>query len=168
MDPKIERALDLRASLSPERKRTRFDASLLRALNGSASSKVKRRLLVLCYAVGEDDLLEAAASYAREARLGPGELSKIMLEAEPCRRGIGAARRLKGERKAIDELLWRAISNRNDREAQFVLDWVEVGDLVAVVQTHADQRIRLEALRRLGKRGPHELLNAQRALARVD
>lgn len=150
----LERTLDLWASMWQPRERARFEEALAQVVIGDESLALRLAALAACRVIGSPRLLGAAERAA-------SELDEIWIEAvqevvEPRARLMRHAARLQHDLFGVRFLLEKAVRDPENPVADKLLDRVDVRDLYTAMHAGLDERVRVEAARRLARRGPYQ------------
>ncbi|MDB4970455.1 MAG: hypothetical protein JWN44_6144 [Myxococcales bacterium] len=150
----LERTLDLWASMWEPRERAQFERALERVLETPAPASLKLAALAACQVIASPRLLGAAgrASPAFDA----GSLAEVAQVAVPLARLCHHAERLRRDTSGVYFLLEKSVRDPANPVADKLLDRVDVRDLYAVMQASDGEALRIEAARRIARRGPHQ------------
>ena len=136
--------------------RERFETAVVRAMTDENPRATRLQALALCHVVASPRLLTAARRIAATSLFASSELQAVQIAAQPWHGLLEAGHRLRGNVVAVERMLARAVSDRNDAAADITLDWVDVRDLVAVARTTLDARLFAEIERRISVRGNYQ------------
>lgn len=149
-------ALDLWLCMWEPEEQERFETAVVRAMTDANPRGTRLQALSLCWVLGTPRLLAAAQRLADSGVFPTMDVEAIAIAASPLRSLVDAGRRLRGNVLGVELLLARYVSNRDDREADATLDWVDLRDLVAVARTTIDARLFREIERRIARRGKYQ------------
>jgi hypothetical protein len=149
-------ALDLwRCRWEPE-EQERYETAVVRAMTDANPRTTRMQALALCWVIGSPRLLHAAQRLAETRVFRDGDAQSVEIAVSPLRELLDAGRRLRGNVLGVELLLARFVSEHDDRQADAMLDWVDVRDLVAVARTTIDARLFGEIERRIARRGKYQ------------
>jgi hypothetical protein len=149
-------ALDLWLCMWEPEEQERFETAVVRALTDENPRATRLQALALAYVVATPRLL-AAAQWVAEAHIfAELDVAATEIAASPLRDLVEAGQRARGNVLAVELLLARYVANAEDREADAMLDWIDVRDLVAVARTTIDARLFAEIERRIAGRGKYQ------------
>jgi hypothetical protein len=148
----LERTLDLWASMWQPHERAQFERALERVVDGDAPLTLRLAALAACRVIATPRLLGAAERVA--PMLTAFELEDVETVAEPRARLLRHAERL--DRADVMFLLEKTVRDPDNPVADKLLDRVDVRDLYAVMCATFDDAERVEAARRIARRGPHQ------------
>jgi len=162
-EAELERTLDLWASMWLAEERVQFERALERVVDGDAPLPLKTAAVAACRIIGTPRLVGAAER--AWWFLDEPALAEIDYVAAPRARILRHAERLAHDRAGIAFLLDKAVRDPDNPVADKLLDRVDVRDLYAVMSATFDDAERVEAARRIARRGPHQ---RARLLAALD
>jgi hypothetical protein len=149
-------ALDLWLCMWEPEECQRYETAVLRALTDEHSRATRLHALALCDVIASPRLV-IAAQRVRESHIFPDvELRAVAAVSKPLKELLEASCRLRGNVYGVETLLSRFMSFGEDREADVLLDWVDVRDLVAAARTTIDARYFGEIERRVARRGKYQ------------
>ena len=134
----------------------RFETAVVRAMTDANPRRTRMQALALCWVLGTPRLQAAAQRLAVTRIFRDGDVEALEVVVSPLRELLDAGRRLRGNVLGVELLLGRFVSDHADREADAMLDWVDVRDLVAVARTTIDARLFGEIERRIARRGKYQ------------
>lgn len=149
-------ALDLWLCMWEPEEQERFETAVVRAMTDANPRATRLGALSLCHVVGTPRLEAAAQRLADSGVFPTVDVEAIAIAASPLRALVDAGQGLRGNVLAVEQLLARYASNAGDRQADALLDWVDVRDLVAVARTTIDARLFGEIERRIARRGKYQ------------
>lgn len=157
----LERTLDLWASMWLAEERVQFERALERVVDGDVPLPLKAAAVAACQIIGTPRLLGAAerASWFLE----DSTLAEIEAIAEPRARILRHAE--KQDRAGVAFLVDKAVREPSNRVADKLLDRVDIRELYAVMNLSFEDDNRVEAARRITRRGPHQRARLLAALA---
>ncbi len=153
-EAELERTLDLWASMWLADERVQFERALERVVDGDAPLPLKAAAVAACRVIGTPRLLGAAER--AWWFLDEPTLADIDAMALPRARILRHAERLAHDRRSVAFLLDKAVRDPENPVADKLLDRVDVRDLYAVMSATFDDLQRVEAARRIARRGPHQ------------
>jgi hypothetical protein len=156
-------ALDLWACMWEPVERERFELALVQTLAGDHPHALKLHALILCHVLGTPRLCDAAADAADSGLFSAEELKTVEADTLPWYRLVSAADHLRGNVRGV-ELLLKRVVNGPAPDADQLLDWVDLRDLVAVARTTLDARLYAEVVRRVATRGRYQQARAANLL----
>jgi len=162
-EAQLERTLDLWASMWLAEERVQFERALERVVDGDAPEPLKAVAVAACRIIGTPRLIGAAERswwFMEESTL-----AHIDAIVETRARIMRHASRLAQDRAGVAFLLDKAVREPGNPVADKLLDRVDIRDLYAVMSQTFDDALRVEAGRRLARRGPHQ---RTRLLAALD
>jgi hypothetical protein len=148
-------ALDLWGCMWEADERARFETAVMRSMTDEHPRETRLHALTLCHILGTPRLLAAASRAAAERAFPLDQLVTIEVESVPYYRLVQSAERLSGNVQAVEALVARALGGR-DPQADRLLDWIDVRDLVTVARTTVDARLYAEVERRIARRGHYQ------------
>jgi hypothetical protein len=149
-------ALDLWLCMWEPDEQERYETAVVRALTDENPRPTRLQALALSNVI-DTPRLAAAAQRVSGAHIFPAvDIRMLELSAQPLKELLAAGCRLRGNVLEVEQLLARFVTNRSDRHADVVLDWVDVRDLVAVARTTMDARLFGEIERRIARRGKYQ------------
>jgi hypothetical protein len=149
-------ALDLWLCMWEPEEQERFETAVVRAMTDANPRATRMQALALCWVIGTPRLIAAAQRLGDTRVFRDGDVQATEIAVSPLRALLDAGRRLRGNVLGVELLLARYVSNREDRQADASLDWVDVRDLVAVARTTIDARLFGEIERRITRRGKYQ------------
>jgi hypothetical protein len=149
-------ALDLWLCMWEPEEQERYETAVIRSMTDANPRPTRLHALALCWVVATPRLLSAAQRVADAGTFREGDVAALEITVSPLRALLEAGRRLRGNVLATELMLARYVSNREDREADATLDWLDVRDLVAVARTTIDARLFGEIERRIARRGKYQ------------
>ena len=149
-------ALDLWLCMWEAEEQERYETAVVRAMTDANPRATRLQALALCRVLATPRLVAAAQRLADSGVFPTDATEAIAVVASPLHALVDAGHRLRGNVMAVELLLARYVSNADDREADAVLDWVDVRDLVAVARTTIDARLFGEIERRIARRGKYQ------------
>jgi hypothetical protein len=159
----LERTLDLWASMWQPRERVLFENAIVRVVHSDGPLPLRLAALAACQVIGSPRLLGVAEG-ATET-LDEISLDAIAEVAEPRARLMRHALRMQHDIFGVKFLLEKAVRDPDNPVADKLLERVDVRDLYAAMHAVVDEEVRVEAARRLARRGPHQ---RSRLLAALD
>jgi hypothetical protein len=157
-------ALDLWLCMWESEEQERFETAVVRAMTDQNPRATRLHALALCHIVGTSRLTAAALRVGRSGIFDAVESRALEITAQPLRALLDAGRRLRGDTAAVERLAARFVGDHDCREADALLDWVDVRDLVAVALTTVDARLFAEVERRVARRGKYQRARAKNVL----
>jgi hypothetical protein len=153
-EAELERTLDLWASMWLAEERVQFERALERVIDGDAPTPLKAAAVAACRIIATPRLLGAAerAWWFLEDET----LAEIEAVAEPRARILRHAERMAHDREGIAFLLGKAVRDPGNPVADKLLDRVDIRDLYAVMCATFEDAERVEAARRIARRGSHQ------------
>jgi hypothetical protein len=152
----LDSTLDLwRCMWEPEEQEA-FETALVRSMTDQHPKPRRLLALAACHVIGTHRLLSAASRVAETGTFEPDEvvwIEKATLSRHNLQR---TAMRMRGNVLAVEALLALIASDPGDLEADALLDFVDVRDLVAVARTTLDARLFSEVERRIALRGKYQ------------
>ena len=134
----------------------RYETAVVRAMTDANPRATRLQALALCYVIGTPRLLQAALRLSETRVFRDGDVQSVEIAVSPLCELLDAGRRLRGNVLGVELLLARFVSDHADRQADAMLDWVDVRDLVAVARTTIDARLFGEIERRIARRGKYQ------------
>jgi hypothetical protein len=150
----LERTLDLWASMWQPRERALFERALERVLEGHGPASLKLAALTACEVIATPRLLGAAAQAAHG--FDAPSLEAVVAVATPLARICQHAERLRRDTSGVYFLLEKSVRDPGNPVADKLLDRVDIRDVYAVMQASDAEDLRIEAARRIARRGPHQ------------
>jgi hypothetical protein len=150
----LERTLDLWASMWQPRERALFERALERVLEGQGPASLKLAALAACEVIATPRLLGAAGQAAHA--FDPQSLAAVATVATPLARVCHHAERLRRDTSGVYFLLEKSVRDPDNPVADKLLDRVDIRDVYAVMQASDAEELRIEAARRIARRGPHQ------------
>jgi hypothetical protein len=157
-------ALDLWLCMWEPDEQERFETAVVRAMTDANPRTTRLHALTLCHIVATGRLEAVALRVGRSGVFDAVESRALEITAQPLRALLDDGRRLRGDTRAVEQTLMRFLSDRSDRAADSLLDWVDVRDLVAVALTTVDARVFAEVERRVARRGKYQRARAKNVL----
>jgi hypothetical protein len=149
-------ALDLWLCMWEPDEQERYETAVVRALTDENPPGTRLQALALARVIGSPRLAAAAQRMARAQIFPDDEMEALEIAVQPLKELLGSGCRLRGNVLAVEVLLGRYVTDRKDRHADAVLDWVDIRDLVAVARTTIDARLFAEIERRIARRGKYQ------------
>ena len=162
----LERSLDLWAAMWEPHERANFERALERVLDSDESEPLRLAALAACQVIASPRLLGAAGRATRG--FDPPELAAVTAVAIPLARLQHHAERLRHDTAGVYFLLEKAVRDPSNPVADKLLDRVDVRDLFAVMQLSDAEELRVEAARRIARRGPHSRTRLLGSLLAID
>ena len=156
----LERTLDIWASMWLAEERVQFERALERVVDGDVPLPLQAAAVAACRIIATPRLLGAAerAGWFIE----DDTLAEIDAIAGPRARILRHAE--KQNREGVAFLVDKAVRDPHNRVADHLLDRVDIRELYAVMTMSFDEEHRVEAARRITRRGPHQRARLQAAL----
>lgn len=156
----LDSTLDLWLCMWEPAEQESFETALVRSMTDQHPRPRRLLALAACHVIGTQRLLAAASRIAERGVFTPDEVEWIERATVTRYNMIRASHRLRGNVLGVELLLARFVSgiaaDNYDHEADALLDWVDVRDLVAVARTTLDARLFAEVERRLAHRGKYQ------------
>lgn len=154
--PQLDATLDLwRCMWEPEEQEA-FETALVRSMTDQHPRPRRLLALAACHVIGTPRLLAAAARIAEAGIFASDEVEWLEKATLSRHNLLRKAQRMHGNVLGVELLLARVVSGPNDVQADALLDFVDVRDLVAVARTTLDARLFGEVERRLLRRGKYQ------------
>ncbi len=153
-EAQLERTLDLWASMWLAEERVQFERALERVVDGDAPLPLKAAAVAACRIIGTPRLLGAAERAWWQ--LEEPTLGEVDAVVAPRARIMRHAEKLANDRAGIAFLLDKAVRDPTNPVADKLLDRVDIRDLYAVMSASFEDDRRVEAARRIARRGPHQ------------
>jgi hypothetical protein len=150
----LERTLDLWASMWEPRERALFERALERVLEAHAPATMKLVALAACEVIGTPRLLGAATNAA--PLFDPFSLAAVDAITLPLARVCRHAEQLRRDTATVYLLVAKAVRDPENPVADKLLDRIDIRDLYAVMQSSDGEELRVEAARRIARRGAHQ------------
>jgi len=150
----LERSLDLWASMWEPHERVSFERALERVLLSDVSEPLQLAALAACQIIATPRLLGAAGRAG--AHFDPPAMAAVTSVAMPLGRIRHHEERLRHDKVGVYFLLEKSVLDPSNPVADKMLDRVDVRDLYAVMQVCDADELRVEAARRIARRGPHQ------------
>jgi hypothetical protein len=149
-------ALDLWGAMWTAEERTAFETAVVRAMTDQHARRTRLSALATARVIDTPRLRQAANRAAQ--RFTVEERAALEREVAPIRRRYVEAQAVRGNQHVLEWLLAQAVSgvSEGEADADALLDWVDVRDLVATAFATADLRIYREIEHRVARRGPHQ------------
>ena len=162
-ESELERTLDLWASMWLPEERAQFERAVERVVDGAAPLALKAAAVAACRAIATPRLLGIAerADWVLEDEL----LDEIERVATPRARLLRHAERLSHDRAGVAFLLDKVVRDPENPVADKLLDRVDLREIYAVMSATFDDDRRMEAARRIARRGKRQ---KARLLAALD
>ncbi|HEX8954112.1 MAG TPA: hypothetical protein VF945_19790, partial [Polyangia bacterium] len=134
--------------------RQQFERALERVVDGLAPLPLKAAAVAACHIIATPRLLGAAER--AWWFLDEPMLAEIDAVVEPRARILRHAERLAHDRAGVAFLLDKWVRDPGNPVADKLLDRVDIRDLYAVMCATFEDQWRVEAARRIARRGPHQ------------
>jgi hypothetical protein len=148
-------ALDLWLCMWGPDEQQRYETAVVRTLTDANPHATRLAALALAHVIATPRLQAATRRIAHAQIFPEQDLLAVHVVSQPLKELVRAGHRLRGNVGEVERLLVRFVVDRNDRQADALLDWVDIRDLVAVARTTIDARLFSEIERRIGRRGKY-------------
>jgi hypothetical protein len=156
----LDSTLDLWLCMWEPAEQESFETALVRSMTDQHPRPRRLMALAACHIIATPRLLAAASRIDERGVFTPDEVEWIERATVSRYNMIRASHRLRGNVLGVELLLARFVSalaaDSDDLEADALLSWVDVRDLVAVARTTLDSRLFSEVERRLAHRGKYQ------------